>query len=452
MAKIESEPSAPYAVLRGDQMILSTDSKLDASSRNGWDSARYPHPYLLVVGQHLPIYRNGSGQLFTEELWQKDLATHLEYLGHLMIATPLLHQEPPSDAVPLVSKGSRIEVIELPVQTSFLNAIRAMPTIVSRLWRATRLAGIVHSGIAGWPIPMGWIITPLVLLCRKPYVVIVESAPWRLQKGTSAGWKRRLRASLQELMGRWVLRKAELAIFTQDEYRQSLMGRQASRGHVIPASWIDEQDILTHVEAEKVWQRKLAAPDSRLKILFVGRLVPDKGVLVLLEALRQLGAGDAPIMLNILGEGDLKSECTTVGSELTGVTSVKVLGTVPYGAPLFAMIREYDAVVVPTMSDEQPRIVFDAYSQAVPVLASDTAGLRSCVRKGETGLLTTSNDVTALVTLLQYASQHRSELKQLGLQSLKYAHQMTHQEMHRQRVVLLKDMLDRHTRRKLEVG
>ena len=428
-------------------MFSGTDSKPNASSQNGWESTRYPHPYLLVVGQHLPIYRNGSGQLFTGELWQKDLAMHLEYLDHLMIATPLLHQEPPSDAVLLDSKPSRIEIVELPAQTSFLNAIRGMPTMMSRLWRATRRAGIVHSGIAGWPIPMGWIVTPLVLLCGKPYVVIVESAPWRLQKGPAATWKRRLRASFREFMGRWVLSKSDLAIFTQDEYRQSLMGQQASRGHVIPASWIDEQDILTDVEAEQVWQRKLTAPDLRLKILFVGRLVPDKGVRVLLEALRQLSAGDTPIMLSILGEGDLKSECTTVGSELTGVTSVRVLGTVPYGAPLFALIREYDALVVPTISDEQPRIVFDAYSQAVPVLASDTAGLRSCVRKGETGLLTTANDVTALVALLRHAALHRWELKELGLQSLKYAHEMTHQEMHRQRVVLLKDILARHARK-----
>jgi len=422
-------------------MISSTDSKPGVTSQNGWNSTRYPHPYLLVVGQHLPIYLNGLGQLFTEELWQKDLAMHLEYLDHLMIATPLLRREPPSDAVPLDSKQSRIEIIELPAQTSFLSAIRELPTIVIRLWRAIRRAGIVHSGIAGWPIPMGWIVTPLVLLSRKPYVVIVESAPWRLQKGSAAGWKSRIRASLQEQIGRWVLSKTKLAIFTQDGYRQSMMGQQASRGDVIPASWIDKQNILSDVEAEQIWQRKLAVPDSPLKILFVGRLVPAKGVKVLLEALRQLSVNDAPIVLSILGEGDLKGECAIVGSELTGMTSVRMLGTVPYGAPLFALIREFDALIVPTISDEQPRIVFDAYSQAVPVLASDTAGLRSCVRVGETGLLAASNDVAALVALLRHASQNRSQLKQLGLQSLKYAHEMTHQEMHRQRIILLQRML-----------
>ena len=48
-------------------------------------------------------------------------------------------------------------------------------------------------------------------------------------------------------------------------------------------------------------------------------------------------------------------------------------------------------------------------------------------REVGTGLLTTSNDVAALVALLQYGSQHRLELKQLGLRLLNYAHEMTHQ-------------------------
>jgi hypothetical protein len=83
---------------------------------------------------------------------------------------------------------------------------------------------------------MGWIVTPLVLLSRKPYVIVVESAFWRLQPGVAVGWKRRLSASLHESLGRWVVRNADLAIFTQDEYRASMLGANVSRGHVIPAS------------------------------------------------------------------------------------------------------------------------------------------------------------------------------------------------------------------------
>ena len=103
---------------------------------------------------------------------------------------------------------------------------------------------------------------------------------------------------------------------------------------------------------------------------------------------------------------DLKQNAEELSKHLAeGPTRVGILGTVAYGAPLLALLRTYDAVIVPSISDEQPRIVFDAYSQAVPILASNTPGLRSCVRDGETGLLTKPNDARALAeTLRQGAS------------------------------------------------
>ena len=320
-----------------------------------------------------------------------------------------------------------------------------MPSTVFRLCEAVSKAGIVHSAIVGWPIPMGWLVTPLILIFRKPLVIVVESATWRLQDGTRAGWKRRLRALVQERMGQWVLRKAALVICTQDEYRRSLMGPKRAHGFVIPASWIDKKDILPKQAAEEHWRKKLSASDSRLRILFVGRLVHDKGILILLEAMRQLDNDSLPISLDVVGDGVLKSRCESIASELTGTTKVGLLGTVRYGEPLFAVIRRYDAVVVPSIGDEQPRIVFDAYSQAVPVLGSDTPGLRSCVKSGDRNLLAPPNDVPALVALLRYAAENRLELKRLGLECLAYAESMTHQEMHRQRANLLQRMLDERT-------
>jgi glycosyltransferase involved in cell wall biosynthesis len=371
---------------------------------------------------------------------------HLDYIDHLMIASPCYEQAPPPNAKPLFIDKSTFDLIELPQQKSFLHSLRVMPAIVCRLCKAVRKAGIVHSEIVGWPIPMGWVVTPLALIFRKPLVIIVESATWRLPHGVRAGWKRRLRAHLQEFIGRRVLRKAALVFCTQDEYCQSLLGPKRAHGFVIPASWIDEKDILPKEVAEELWQKKLSAPDSRLRILFVGRLVPDKGILILLEAMRQLNADSIPISLGILGDGVLKSQCESAASELTGITNVSLLGTVRYGEPLFSVIRNYDAVVIPSMSDEQPRIVFDAYSQAVPVLASDTPGLRYCVKRGESHLLAPPNDVPALVTLLRHAAGNRSQLKRLGLESLACAHRMTHQEMHRQRAKLLQRMLDERSR------
>jgi glycosyltransferase involved in cell wall biosynthesis len=402
-------------------------------------------PYLFVVGQQLPLFRDESGQLFVEELWHKDLSMHLDYLDHLMIASPCLEQTPPPHTKLLSIDKSTVELIELPQQRSFLHFLAVLPFMMFRLCKAVSRAGIVHSAIVGWPIPMGWLVTPLILIFRKPLVIVVESATWRLQDGTRAGWKRRLRALVQEFMSQWVLRKAALVICTQDEYRRSLLGAKRAHGFVIPASWIDKKDVLSKEAAEEHWRTKLSVSDSRLRILFVGRLSHDKGILTLLEAMRQLDIASLPISLGIVGDGVLKSQCESIASELTGPTKLSLLGTVRYGEPLFAVIRRYDAVVVPSVGDEQPRIVFDAYSQAVPVLGSDTPGLRSCVKSGNRPLLTPPDDVPALVALIRYAADNRLELKRLGLQCLAYAESMTHQEMHRQRANLLQRMLDERT-------
>jgi glycosyltransferase involved in cell wall biosynthesis len=398
-------------------------------------------PYLMVV-QQIPFYRDSSGRLFVGEMWHKDLGMHLEHLKSLMVAAPILTQQPPADAIALDRdvRMSRLEVVELPDPRSFLESIKVMPTLVSRLWRAARRADTVHSAVAGWPIPMGWIVTPIVLMLRKRYVIVVESAPWRHQEGLALSWKVRLRSSLQELISRWIVRRADLSVFTHDGYRQSMLGKNAAKGHVIPASWIDERDILSEENARGIWAKKLADTE-RLRVLFAGRLLPDKGLLVLLDAMRQLSARGEPITLDVLGEGPLKQNAEDLSKHLAnGPTRVGILGTVAYGAPLLALLRTYDAVIVPSISDEQPRIVFDAYSQAVPILASNTPGLRSCVRDGETGLLTKPNDARALAETLHQGNLERTRLFHMGLRSLQDAHRMTHQEMHRKRAELLSAM------------
>ena len=93
--------------------------------------------------------------------------------------------------------------------------------------------------------------------------------------------------------------------------------------------------------------------------------------------------------------------------------------------------------MVPSLSDEQPRIVYDGYSQAIPILASKTAGLQDVIQNNLTGKLVRPNDAIALADLLE-ASWHELEpLKVMGMQSLHTARGMTHQKMHEQRWEIL---------------
>ncbi len=398
--------------------------------------------YLLVV--NIPLYRDGATTL-AGHLWFKDLVSHIAYLDRLTVACPVRESSPSEVAIPLSAYDgfASVKIAELPDARGLFQALLALPRTVVKLWGLIRNSDIVHAGIAGWPVPYGWIVTPIAKMLGKKLVIIVESAPWRLNAGRPRTIKSLLTASVYERLARWCVGRADLAIFTQENYRQSLLqGRRT--GHIIQASWIDEGIIISDEEAHAIWRRKLSINPPELAILFAGRLDRQKGLAVLLDAIRLVERKKLAIKLDILGSGELESVCTEVSKSLAGPTRVGVLGTVSYGPPLYQLLREYHAVIVPNISDEQPRIVYDAYSQGVPVLATRTSGLQACIQENRTGWLVAPDNAAQLSSMLERAAASLGEMEVMGMQALQVARSMTHQQMHHVRHRLLLDLLDAH--------
>jgi glycosyltransferase involved in cell wall biosynthesis len=333
--------------------------------------------------------------------------------------------------------------MDLAPARSAAEAVLGLPANVIRLWRAIGRTAIVHTAVAGWPVPIGWIAAPLARLRGRFLLIIVESAPWRVPPGAGpgAGLRRRVRAVVSERMARWCVALADVAIYTHAQYRASLPPRDPGRGHVIPASWIDDRVILGSAEADALWRDRLAVPDAPLALVFAGRLTADKGVLVLLEALKVLDAEGVRVALDLFGAGDLEEHCRRIAADLRGPAALRLRGTLPYDEGFFRALRPYHALLAPSLSDEQPRIVYDAFSQALPVLASDTAGLRECIAPEVNGRLVPPGDASALAATIRHAATHRDELRRLGLAALASARALTHREMHRRRCRILREAL-----------
>lgn len=392
-------------------------------------------PYLLVSG--IPCVVDKAGRHYVDKLWYKDLVEHCKYIKNLTLAAPCVYQEPPKHFMPLEEDPacSSLHFVALPNPQSTLSALVLMPKTLSTLWKAIGQASIVHSGVGNWPIPYAWLVTPIAKIRGKFQLINIESAFWRVPPGVRVSWKFKTRAWVSEKLARCCLNAADLPLFTEEAYKKSLLTNPKKRGYVIQASWIDKEDILTREQAQELWAQKKSSPE--LKLLFAGHLNRNKGVPVLLEAIQAAAAQDLGIHLDILGEGELRSACEQVSRALQGKTQVRLLGTVSYGKEFFQLIQNYHAVAIPSLTDEQPRIVFDAYSQAVPVLATNTTGLQECVQEHRTGMLVPLNDPSALASLMQWASNNRSELEAMGINALTYAQDRTHQNMHLQRWKLL---------------
>jgi glycosyltransferase involved in cell wall biosynthesis len=390
-------------------------------------------PYVLFVCAPLEI--DEQGRRWTAASWAKDLALHLDYLTDLTLVSPATRIKSRSSKLISLNEPpfDRLKYIDLPCPASSWEALATLPNQVLQYWRAIGRGRIVHAGFAGWPINQGLLAIPLAKIRGRFILTNVESSFWRAS--SPASWSRRLQGSLHEVLTRICLRMGDVRLFTSQAYLQELMPSGAPRAYVTPATWLDEEWILSEAEAGEAW----AAKRGPVRMLFASRLIPEKGVFVLLSAIKAVAEVGTDVELSIhpIGEGGLRDECVAAARSLAGRAKVTILDEVPFGEPFMRLLRGFDAVLIPSLSDEQPRIAYEALSQAVPVIGSATGGIREVIESGVNGRLSPPNDVDHLAESLIWAGRSRAELKEMGLRGLMSVRHSTHKAMHRNRHELL---------------
>ena len=134
--------------------------------------------------------------------------------------------------------------------------------------------------------------------------------------------------------------------------------------------------------------------------LYAGRLTPEKGARVLLEAWKK----KACLPLKIVGDGPLAAE---LKKGFEDIQEVEFLGFVPEDRYDECM-KGAKFLIVPSLCYENfPRVVAEAYSYGVPVLASSLGGFPEIVSEGKTGLLFRPGDVDHLLEKIQWMVSHQ---------------------------------------------
>jgi glycosyltransferase involved in cell wall biosynthesis len=113
-----------------------------------------------------------------------------------------------------------------------------------------------------------------------------------------------------------------------------------------------------------------AGPVRRL--LFVGLLVPRKGLADLLDALARPGAFPADADLTVAGDGPERAALEEHASRIGLASRVRFLGFRP---DVPALLAAADALVLPSRMEQQPLVVAEAMAAGKPVLATRCGGV-----------------------------------------------------------------------------
>ena len=148
---------------------------------------------------------------------------------------------------------------------------------------------------------------------------------------------------------------------------------------------------------------------EREHALFVGRLAPEKGVEVLIDAWAML---DRPPPLYVLGDGPLEA---SLKKRACGVDGVTLPGAVD-ATEMMAYMRNARYAVIPSIWYETfGRVTIEAYACGTPVIASRLGSLEEMVDDGVTGLLFTPGDARDLAEKVRWAEAHPDEMREMGL-------------------------------------
>ena len=147
-------------------------------------------------------------------------------------------------------------------------------------------------------------------------------------------------------------------------------------------------------------RRQFGLADDALVVGFVGRLVEEKGILELLEAVANLRQKHPRMRLLVVGpvDSDKPDHLDASAAARAGIADITLFAGYRDDMPeLYALMT---VLVLPSHREALPRSPMEAASMGVPTIASAIRGCREVVRPEESGLLVPVRDAKAIAAAL----------------------------------------------------
>lgn len=229
--------------------------------------------------------------------------------------------------------------------------------MLRHLWAMVRWADVVHlTGVYSPPT------IPTLLVCRLFGRPVVWSPRGALQRweGTRRAWIKRLWESVCNFLicpGKVVLH------VTSDSESKASCARMPKAGVALIPNGIE----LPELDMSRPWR-----PGGALRLLYLGRLDPIKGIENLLEAIAAPALADVQLVICGEGKDDFVAHLKALVSRLGLNARVSFAGHVS-GTTKTDAFWGADVCVVPSFTENFGMVVAEALAHAVPVIVSKGA-------------------------------------------------------------------------------
>lgn len=159
---------------------------------------------------------------------------------------------------------------------------------------------------------------------------------------------------------------------------------------------------------------QLGLGDNDFVFIFIGRIVKDKGITELAQAMKRLSADYQNVKLLLVGDWELKygsvaPDCVSFLKESPHVVSVGFVKDVrPYLAISHVMVH-------PSYREGFPNVVLQAGAMELPCIVTDIEGSNEIIEDGYNGRIVPSRDTEQLYQMMAWFLNHPTEIETMGI-------------------------------------
>jgi glycosyltransferase involved in cell wall biosynthesis len=292
------------------------------------------------------------------------------------------------------------------------------------LWRLIGEANVIHlAGPALLPLFLAWLARKAVALEHHGYQAVCPNGlllhqpdgsicPGHFQakryrecvrcQGAEMPWRESLTNLLLMLPRNHFARSAACNI---------AVSRHVSERIELPRSLVVYHGVENMPSINSCIAENAMAP-ATMRFAYVGRLVAEKGLPILVEAAGILKSENREFALLLIGDGPQRSELEAL-VERTGLSDCVQITGFLQGATLTETLESVGVVIMPSMWEETAGLsAMEQMMRGRPVIASRIGGLAEMI--GDAGLLCLPGDAVDLARCMRQAMQDSSLLTTLG--------------------------------------
>jgi hypothetical protein len=136
-------------------------------------------------------------------------------------------------------------------------------------------------------------------------------------------------------------------------------------------------------------------------VLFVGRLLAEKGIYEYVQAARICQTRGCDALFEVCGRPDPGNPSSVDGATLEAWYKDDTVEFLGHVNGIEGTLAQADLIVLPSYREGTPKVLMEAAAMGKPVVATDVPGCRQAVVDGETGVLVPPRDPVALAEAIQ---------------------------------------------------